>query len=37
MSGEVLQLYLSLEPEDRERVDAKIHALALAQRKGASA
>lgn len=30
MSPEMLKLYLSLEPEDRQEVDAKIHALVSA-------
>lgn len=37
MSPEILELYLSLEPEDRQRVNAKIHELVSAAKGGAEA
>ncbi len=35
MDKEILQLYLSLSPEDKQLVDEKIHELLVAQKKGA--
>lgn len=37
MSPEVLELYLSLEPEDRQRVNAKIHELVSVAKGGCGA
>ncbi len=37
MDKEILQLYLSLSPEDKQIVDEKIHELLVAQKKEQSA
>jgi hypothetical protein len=34
VSPEIFRLYLSLMPEDKQRVDAKIHELLMAREKG---